>query len=257
MNSSRQQRIIEHFRRSIQSYDEGAKVQKMVGDTLIAKMTAHGDIQYGRVLEVGCCTGSMTEMLCRKKSVAELWLNDLVPECCYRSATRVAALAGDVHPLSGNIEQLSVPDGLDLIISSSTFQWLRDLPAAFDKFAISLKDHGFLAFTMFGPGTMHQVRELIGIGLDYTNESDLATMLKKNFSLLEFESSSCTLHFHTPREVLRHIQATGVGGAGTYQWTPGRLRAFDHEYRLRFGTEKGIPLDYVSTCVIARKEKGV
>jgi len=253
MNSSRQQRIIEHFRRSIHSYDDGAKAQKMVGDTLIAKMSAYGDIQYDRVLEVGCCTGSMTETLCRNNSVGELWLNDLVPECCYQAGVRVAALTGDIHYVAGDIELLPIPDGLDLIVSSSTFQWLRNLQVVFEKFAASLNDHGFLAFTIFGPGTMHQVRELIGIGLDYTSEGDLAKMLEKNFSLIELETLCCTLHFQTPREVLRHIQATGVGGAGTYRWTPAKLRAFDHEYRLRFGTEKGIPLDYVSTCIIARK----
>lgn len=257
MKSSRQQRIVEHFRRSIASYDNDARVQKMVGDTLIAKMAAHDAIHYDRVLEVGCCTGSMTETLCRTKSVGELWVNDLVPECCHKTAVRVAALAGDIHPLAGDIEHLPVPDGLDLVVSSSTFQWLRDLPAALEKFAASLHDHGFLAFTMFGPGTMRQVRELIGIGLDYTSDHELATILRRDFSLVELETSCSTLYFQTPKEVLRHIQATGVGGAGNYHWTPGKLRAFDQEYRLRFGTEQGMPLDYVSTCVIANKKRNV
>lgn len=257
MNSSRQQRIIEHFRRSIHSYDDGAKVQKLVGDTLIAKMAALGDIRYDRVLEIGCCTGSMTETLCRMKSVRELWVNDLVSECCYQTAERVGAVAGDIRLLAGDIERLAIPDGLDLIISSSTFQWLKDLPLAFNKFATSLHDNGFLAFTMFGPGTMRQVRELIGVGLEYTSEGDLAEMLKRNFSLVEIETSCCTLYFQNAREVLRHIQATGVGGAGAYHWTPGKLRVFERDYRLQFGTEKGVPLDYVSTCVIARKGQGV
>lgn len=253
MNVSRQQRIIDHFRRSISSYDDGAKVQKMVGDSLIDKLITNGKIRYGRVLEIGCCTGTMTESLCRKKAIGKLWLNDLVPECCTQAAERVEDLVVNLHPLAGDIEQISIPDMLDLVVSSSTFQWLRDLPAAFDKFADALTRQGFLAFTMFGPGTMWQVRELIGIGLEYTDEVCLKTMMERRYSLVELETSRSTLYFQTPMDVLRHIQATGVGGAGIYNWTPSRLRAFDRHYRQRFQTEKGIPLDYVSTCVIAQK----
>lgn len=253
MTTKRQQRIIEHFRRSIDSYDSGAKVQKVVGESLVAKIAGYDDICYEKVLEVGCCTGSMTETLCRTRSVGELWVNDLVPECCRQAAERVKGVTGKICPLAGDIETVPLPADLDLIISSSTFQWLKDLPNTFQRFSVSLRECGYLAFTMFGPGTMNQVRELTGVGLDYISENRLTQMLQKNFQVIEVESSRFTLLFKTPKEVLYHIQNTGVGGAGNYRWTPGKFRSFDQEYRQKFGTGEGVPVDYVSICVIARK----
>jgi len=256
MQSSRQQRVIDHFRRSMESYDDAAMVQKMASDDLISKMGLYSDICYNRVLEVGCCTGSMTETLCSMHSVGRLWVNDLVSECCQRAAVRVNSMVDDVCYLAGDIEVLSIPDRLDLIVSSSTFQWLKDLPNVFQKFAAALNDNGFLAFTLFGPGTMQQIRELIDVGLKYVSEDDLEEMLQRQFHIREMESSRNILYFDSPREVLRHIQITGVGGAGNYRWTPRRLRTFEKNYTKRFGTSRGMPIDYVSTCVIAQKIQG-
>lgn len=253
MTNSHRQRIVDHFRRSIDSYDTSAHIQKIVSDSLVARLAAYPDLAFTRVLEVGCCTGSMTEMLCREHLLGELWLNDLVPECCLRTAERVAGKAGSIHLLAGDIQILPLPEDLDLVVSSSTFQWLSDLPATLEKFATALTGQGFLAFTLFGPGTMGQIRELIGIGLEYTTEEQLLTLLRKHFTILELETSRHTAYFKTPKDVLRHIQTTGVGGAGNFRWTPRKLQAFAREYRERFGGEHGMPLDYVSTCVIARR----
>ena len=253
MESEQTKRIVDHFRRSIDSYEDDARVQRTVGEDLVARLAACPNLRLGRVLEVGCCTGSMTEALCSRYRVDELWLNDIVPECCDRAANRVGGATGLVHVLPGDIEQTRVPDRLDMIISSSTFQWLGDLAGAFATFSAALNTGGYLAFTMFGPGTMQQVRELIGVGLDYPDVEELLTMLQPEFEVVDHSVSRHSRHFATPKEVLRHIQATGVGGAGCYRWTPGRLRQFDTSYRHQFGTAEGVPLDYVSICVIARK----
>ncbi len=253
MIDRQQQRILDHFRRSITSYDNEASVQKTVGDDLVSRLAFHPGIAYGRVLEVGCCTGSMTETLCRTYTAREIWVNDLVPECCELAAARVLRYSGTVHQLAGDIEQLELPCELDLIVSSSTFQWLRDLPGSLDRFAAALGEGGCLAFSLFGPGTMEQVRELIGVGLKYVGEKELVEMVRRRYTVLERETRRHRLHFASPAEVLRHIRKTGVGGAGDYRWTAGKLKDFDRNYRQRFGSGLGIPLDYVATRIIARK----
>lgn len=248
--------ISARFRRSMDTYDEAAEVQKGVGDSLISEVAEYPEITFGRVLEIGCCTGSMTETLCGRYAVDELWLNDLVPECCERAALRVEGLAGKVRTLPGDIESLLLPAGLDLVISSSTFQWLRHLQSCLAKISETLRDGGHLVFSMFGPGTMRQVKELTGVGLRYTGERELARMLRENFLILGLTTTRYRLHFETSREVLRHIQRTGVGGTGSFRWTPGRLKQFEREYRERFGEKQGLPLDYVSISAVAKKKMG-
>lgn len=253
MSFSRQQRIVDHFRRSIESYDNGAVVQKKVSEDLLAALADLGCTGFSRVLEIGCCTGSMTESLCRRFAIERLWLNDLVAECCQRTRRRIAGRVEHAIEAIGDIETLELPQDLDLIISSSTFQWLLDLPGFFRRCAGALDPDGILAFTMFGPGTMMQLRELIGVGLNYPSSEAIQEMLTGDFSLLRVDSSAQTLYFQTPREVLRHIQQTGVGGAGCHSWTPAGIRRFEQEYFARFGNERGVPLDYASICIVARK----
>jgi malonyl-ACP O-methyltransferase BioC len=246
-------RVAGHFRRGMDSYDRAARVQKEVGEDLIARLAGYPRIGLRRVLEVGCGTGAVTEELCRGRRIDELWLNDLVGDCCGIAAARVAHLAGKIRPLPGDIEELSLPAGLDLIATSSTLQWLADLPAVFAGFAAALAVHGHLVFAMFGPGTMGQIRELTGVGLHYRSEAELRGMLGRHFRVLDAGTRRYRLFFQTPRDVLRHIRQTGVGGAGVLRWTPGRLKRFESDYRHRFGMQQGMPLDYVSTYVIAFK----
>lgn len=255
MRKVQHKRISDHFRRSLLTYDEGAKVQKEVGDLLISSLQNYPEIVFSKVLEIGCCTGSMTQSLCETYDIKELWVNDLVKECCERTAERIADQTDTVHPLPGDIEILPLPQNLDLVVSSSTFQWLHDLAGCFVKVYEALSEDGFLVFTLFGPGTMYQVKALTGVGLCYTSEADLVQMLNYNFTILSLSTSHHRMYFQTPRDVLRHIQKTGVGGVSSFRWTGDTLKSFEKGYRNQFGEEQGVPLDYVSTCVVARKKR--
>lgn len=256
MKQSDLKRISDHFRRSIHTYDDGARVQKEVGDHLVSLIREYPDISFERVLEIGCCTGSMTESICRAYSLGELWVNDLVPECCEHTVGRVRDLVATIHSAPGNVESLVIPPHLDLVVSSSTFQWLDELSSCFTRIAEALQEGGFLVFSMFGPGTMYQVKELTGVGLCYTSENALIEMLQRDFAVLNCTSSRYRIFFPTPREVLRHIQQTGVGGVGSFRWTPGKLKKFEKEYAERFGEDQGMPLDYVSIFAVAKKLLG-
>ncbi len=249
-------RISKRFQRSINSYENDAQVQKKVSDSLLALMAAYPEIVYHRVLEIGCCTGAMTENVCTAFSPSEIFVNDLVAECCLSTVERIRDFVGNAYPVPGNAESIDLPSQLDLVVSSSTFQWLTHLPSFFRRISDALNDQGHLIFSQFGPGTMVQIKELLGVGLCYTEETELAAIVREKFSVEQIESSQYRLYFQTPREVLKHIQKTGVGGVTDFRWTPSSLRSFERNYQDRFGEDKGIPLDYVSTSVVARKKPG-
>jgi malonyl-ACP O-methyltransferase BioC len=249
------ERIAHCFRQAITTYDLHATVQRQVSDRLLALAGQVPAISYEQVMEIGCCTGMLTEMLCRQHRVDTLFLNDLVPDFSASVSARIPEeRMPHLLPFFGDIETLPLPDDLSLAISSATFQWLADLPGFFQRLAPALREDGFLAFSIFGPGTLAEFTELTGVGLDYRSSEEIAGLLEKDFILEQMETEQNRLLLPAPRDVLHHLRATGVGGVRDYCWTKSGLRCFEREYLSRFGTPEGVPVTYVSTCFIARKK---
>ena len=160
--------VAQRFRRSLPTYDENALIQKKVSERLVDLLRETVGIDYTRVLEVGCCTGGMTEMLCGRSPVGRLFVNDLVSECCEVTRERAGRYLSSIETIPGDVEKVTLPDHLDLIVSSSTLQWMSDFPAILKKFSAALTARGYLGFSLFGTGTLREIQELTGRGLHYT-----------------------------------------------------------------------------------------
>ncbi len=243
------------FLRGQHTYDQHATVQKKVSRQLIDLLSDHPQIQYDRVLEVGCCTGSMTMDLIKAHTIGKLYLNDLVPDFFKIVKERLSEESKQkIEPRFGDIEALELPGNLNLVISSSTFQWLNNLDAFFRKVSMALNENGFLVFSLFGPGTLAEFKKLTGVGLEYAPLNGILEILQRYFTVAFSETRNDTLYFETPRDVLRHLKATGVGGVSEHRWTSKGLLQFEAEYREQFGTEKGIPVSFSSLFVVASKK---
>jgi malonyl-CoA O-methyltransferase len=249
------EKIARSFLRGKLTYDQHAGVQKKVARRLVDMLAGYPSISYDRVLEIGCCTGGMTEMFLDRHTAGTLYLNDLVHDFYKTVQERFAQRTGNVlTPLFGDIEEIAIPGDLDLVLSSSTFQWLVDLEGFFAKIAKALTGGGFLAFSLFGPGTLAEFRELTGIGLSYRSLDYILEILEKDYFLRFSETESHRIFFPSPREVLRHLQATGVGGVSDFRWSSRKLRVFEDQYTGRFGSPAGIPVTYVTSYVMASKK---
>ncbi|MEE4241572.1 MAG: methyltransferase domain-containing protein [Desulfopila sp.] len=249
------EKIARSFLRGKTTYDLHADIQRGVGRRLVEKLTSYPSVRYGKVLEIGCCTGGLTEMLLDTHPVEKLYLNDLVPDF-YDDVIRRLGDRSEVEIVGmfGDIERLAFPSELDLVISSATFQWLTDLSSLFGKIASSLHSQGLLVFSIFGPGTLMEFKTVTGIGLEYKTVGTLLDMLGEHFDIEEEESIREQLFFTSPREVLRHLQATGVGGVREHRWTPSALREFEKKYVEKFGGESGVPVTYMSSYIVASKK---
>ncbi len=252
-------KIARSFSRGKRTYDSSALIQRKVSVKLIEMLASFPSISTANALEIGCCTGTLTEMLLRTKKVDTLYLNDLVSSFYDDVTARLAGWDGlselELIPLFGDIEEIELPKELDLVISSATFQWLTDLQYLFERTAEALKKGGLLAFSIFGPGTLYEFKEVTNIGLNYSSVGNILDMLEKDFHIEIEETIRDQLFFSTPREVLKHLQATGVGGVQEHRWTPRKLVAFEKEYTSRFGTSSGIPVTYLSYYVVASKKE--
>ena len=247
-------RIARCFRRSMHTYDEAATVQNRLVDRLLQTLDLVPEAAFESVLEIGCCTGTLTEKLCAVKPVQKIYCNDLVPEFEELLQTRFLPDSTTQYIASfGDIEKLVLPSGLSLVISGATFQWLCDLPAFIKRLRTELRSGSWLAFSLFTPGTLKEFSTVTNVELEYATDTDLKTLLKNDFELIRHQSFEDTLFFSSVRAILSHIRDTGVGGVSEYKWSKNSLQNFKEEYAKRFATSKGVPVSYSSSCYLFKR----
>lgn len=248
-------RVARSFSASCGTYEEHASVQRGLADHL-AGLVAGCDRRWRQGLEIGCGTGYLSWKLVENAALEKLYLNDLAPELCSYSAARLVKQGLEVQTLAGDIETLTLPAGLDLVISSSTLQWIEDLDALFAKIAAALAPGGLFAFSLFGAGTMGEISELSGRGLKYMDFSTLCSVTEKYFMVEQSGSREDILYFPTALALFRHIRNTGVGGLGQARWTRAGMKHFEQRYRHCFGTEKGLPVSYCAHYFLVKHRCG-
>ncbi|MDK9707682.1 MAG: malonyl-ACP O-methyltransferase BioC [Desulforhopalus sp.] len=243
------------FKASATTYDGNAVVQRGISRNLVKLLSQFTNIGYSRVLEIGCCTGILTEMLCESAAINTLFVNDLVPDYCLHTRERILRRVKAVQLYPGDIEKVVLPHDLDLVVSSSTLQWIADLPNLIYNIAAALHRNGHLAFSIFSPGTMGEISTLTGRGLHYHTGEELAAILAKDFNVLSVHEEKMQLVFPSLQKVLQHIRQTGVGGLGKVRWNLRELRDFERRYTAQYATEEGLPVTYNSIFVVAEKRK--
>lgn len=246
-------KIYRRFARAAATYERQAFIQQRVAERLLNLLDRHCPMPPSRLLEIGCSTGILTSMLAQRlRGVETFYVNDLVPE--FNSVVRDRV--GDDVPLvflPGDIETIALPTNLELVISSSTFHWLSDLPALFDRLQDRMPDGSILCFSMYGPGNLHELREMTGIGLDYPSIAGLKEMVGARFHVLACEEELLTVHFADPRSLLDHLRQTGVNALAAGPWTRSRLSTFIRRYAERFGKPEGVVLTYHPVYCIASR----
>ena len=240
------------FARSLDTYGRAASVQAAMAGSLVQALLAQGPREFPRVLEAGCGTGGLTDLLERSLRYQELLLVDLVPECerFHLHRPRARFLAGD-------LESLPLPGDLDLCVANAVFQWLEHPREFLRRLEGAMRPGALLAFTAFGPQNLQEVTALTGRGLAYpTGEEWEGRLRQEGFSPLFRREWLRTLLFPSPREVLRHLKETGVTatGKGEAPWSRRRLQEFQEEYRRRFAQGgEAVPLTYHPLLFVARK----
>jgi malonyl-CoA O-methyltransferase len=173
--------------------------------------------------------------------------------------------------LSADAELLPFADAtFDLVVSTSTFQWLTDLGAAFGEAYRVLTPGGMFSFTLFGEHTLHELRSsyrraLSNVGHgenDHTHRffcrKAVATALERaGFLACRTVSEQDTeMHGDVP-DLLRSLKRIGAGNASSSapSGLAGRMVMLEMmaRYRLDFGNESGVPATYEIIYGMGRK----
>ncbi len=242
------------FRCASKTYDVHAIVQKQMAKELVKIASKHVPEGNAKMLELGCGTGLLTAEILQEFCCDEYMANDLVGEVEERIRKITANYRNCTFSfIKGDAEQITIPLNQDVIWSGATIQWIEDLDTFFQSLHHSLKSNGFLAISSFDVDNYKEVRIITGKGIEYKPMNELLGIANKYFDNVDYNLWNQQLWFENPKEILKHMQYTGVNSIANTKWGKGDLEHFISEYQM-FKQEKGYPLTYNPFVLILKKK---
>lgn len=215
--------IQKRFAKHLETYNENAKVQKKMAEKLISYLDRKN---FDSILEIGCGTGLLTELVNKNLNFSNYKANDIVKNCNHfisRINPNISFVAGDIEEYINSSDE-----NYDLIISNAAFQWVEDLESFIEKLLQKLRPNGILLFSTFGKENFREIFFISGKTLPYYSISEIESILSKYNPTIEQEIH--ILAFKTPRDILKHFQLTGVNSLEATAWTKSDMSKFEKEY---------------------------
>lgn len=245
-------RVRESFGQAASTYDRYARVQKIMACELMEKITAVRR-DFKNILEIGCGTGFLTELLAQKFPRANILAIDISPQMI-EVARRKLACCPKVKYLVGDGENLRVDGCFDLIVSSAVFQWFNTYLRPFAHYHRILEAEGHFLFNTFGKRTLEelgQVLETLGMGTpkqEFIDSAKLHRVLQKSgFPRWSVEERFFKVYYPSIRELLISIKKIGAQGRNFKGMTflkGGDVFKLAKLYNIRFGCENKVYASY-------------
>jgi len=215
--------IKQRFKRKLKSYNKNARIQKQMAERILEYLP---EKEYSSVLEIGCGTGLLTEKALNKINYSEYTALDIISDC----EAYIKKLNDGINFINCDIEEYieKTDKTYDLIISNAALQWIENLPEFIKKMMGKLNPQGVLLFSTFGKENFREIYFVLGKTLPYYSSSELKELLSAYSTQTEEEIR--VMAFKTPKEVLKHIQNTGVNAISKENWTKRDLTNFEAGY---------------------------
>ncbi|MGV8074752.1 MAG: methyltransferase domain-containing protein [Syntrophobacteraceae bacterium] len=239
--------IASRFCAAAQTYDELSEVQRTVAERLMERLEDKEGMD--RILEIGCGTGTLTELLLRHFPHAEIHAVDIAEAMVEQARKR---------PMDGSRVRWHVADAREfrsneqfpLIISSSALHWMTPVFRTIKRLHGLLKAGGQLASALMVAGTfeeLHAARLFAApakparINLPQVEEL-LDSIEESGLTLLESREETLQAKYDSAADFLRSIHQQGVTGTenslgGLLNRT--ELHKLMNYYDRRFSTTSG------------------
>ncbi|AFH59616.1 malonyl-ACP O-methyltransferase BioC [Paenibacillus caseinilyticus] len=266
-------RVRRHFDRHAHEYDLYAEVQRRMTDELMSRLLERRRGPHvGRIVEIGCGTGQLTQKLLQAYPEAEVTAIDLSPKMAEVTRLRCAPWAGErLTVLAADAETLLMspfctPDrfsGFDLVVSSAAFQWFTDTQKTLTSWLGRIRQEGLLAFATFGPetfrelhGAFRQAEIRLGIphqasGQQFADREEWQRLLLpcgESAWELDWDEERVIQRFDNVWSFLDSVKRVGAGnsvqdGRAGFSMARKRIELMTEAYSRAYGRE-GIPATY-------------
>ena len=237
------------------TYDRVADPMARWGATVLDRLPLAGD---ERVLDAGCGSGRVTELLAARLPRGRVVALDGSPSMVGAARERLAAFADRIEYVVADLGRPLPLEGLvDAVLSTATFHWVPDHDALFANLAAVLRPGGRLVAQCGGVGNIASVqRVLTTIGDGWLGpahfETPMATV--RRLDTAGFVDVECWLTDEPTRfeagEPFETYLRTVVLGAHLERLPPGEHDAFVHEVATRLREPL---IDYVRLNIVARR----
>ncbi len=262
MNRVDKRRVRSAFSRSAAAYDARAPVQRAVRERVLA-LLAEAAPRARRALDVGAGTGALLARLVEARPGLATAAVDLASGMC--ATTRAAVPRALVA--TADAEALPFRSGaFDLVVSTSTFQWLPHLGPALAEARRVLAPGGVCCVALFGADTLRELREAWRAAADpdagarthvFPEKADLEAALAASGLRARAVVEERLVEWHPDaRAVLRSLKDVGASsavpgrsGLGGRAATLEMLRRYDAEH----GTARGVPATYHALVALAER----
>jgi malonyl-CoA O-methyltransferase len=226
-------------------------VQRDVQERVLA-LAAEAAPRARRVLDVGAGTGALLARLADARPGLSATAVDLATGMCL--AARAAAPGAAVA--AADAEALPFRGGVfELVITTSTLQWLPRLAPALAEMRRVLAPGGVLCAALFGARTLHELREAwraepgaqAGVHRFFTKDELGCALERVGLEACALFEEDLVERHADARAVLRALKGVGASSA-----VPGRAGlggraatvAALHRYETRHGGPEGVPATY-------------
>lgn len=247
-------RVQRQFAIGGESYHQAATVQQNIARVLYrlfesaAGLNSGGEYTFdGDVLEVGCGTGALTALYAPHHRGGTMTIWDIVdrrPEVAPEKARFVAC---DAEVAIRRTPTRSV----SFLFSSSTIQWLNSPASFLRECERVLMPDGFMVLSTFVANNLEELNQVAGVGLRLPSLKQWQAMFSSAMTVYVCQSVAMPIEFDTPRDVLKHLSATGVNAvADSGRSVSAARRLLEHYPRTPDGR---CQLTYRPVFIIARR----
>jgi len=239
------QTIAKSFSSIACTYDRWARPHSRMAQKLLSLLPDSADT----ILELGCGTGILTELLCAKYPAAHITAIDIAPKmveqckkrCRHKNLSVELAVA----------EEFTAKHATDLIVSSNSFHWFYDKQAVARNIRCSLAPGGRFALAISVKGffqELYTIYESITGGppihlWDELECEKIFTALKLPMEKTTFESFQ--MEEIDPWNVLRSIKGTGTAPKGLSRpLSPREVKELVRAYNCRYKSQNGVSVTY-------------
>ena len=214
--------VHKRFAKNLENYNENAKIQKRMAERLLTFVRNRSS---KKILEIGCGTGFLTKLISENIEFEKFIAIDIVEEC----ETYIKNIDARITFTPADIEEFikNNTEKFDLIISNASLQWVNDFEGVVNTLKDFLNTNGEFVFSTFGNENFREIYHIVGATLNYYSLNELS----RKFSNALIEPEIHIMAFDSPKDVLRHLQLTGVNGVESTAWTKKDLIKFENGYK--------------------------
>lgn len=253
---NQKQAIQRNFSRRGVTYDRYARVQPWMAAELL-RGCREALARARSILEIGCGTGYLTQLLRQANPSATLIALDLDLSLLKIARRRLAGDA-DIHFVAADGEAFS-GGSYDLIIANSVFQWFSRPRETLQEYHRLLGPGGCLAFSTLGPATFRELdtalRRAAGnqpwpespgvVALSFSGKERWQRFLSQaGFQEVLVQQEEYTETHPTVQDFLRALQGTGATNPAPRPLSPRLFRHMAAIYHQAFEVDGFIPVTY-------------